>query len=75
MAENQGLCEPIRIQRMSHFPWGWEGLGVAEPGAAGAGAALPSTPTPARAQSLSKVVLTHLLGLSSSWKRLAQWLA
>lgn len=27
VAENQGLCEPLRILRMSHFPWGgWEGL-------------------------------------------------
>lgn len=27
VAENQGLCEPLRILRMSHFPGGgWEGL-------------------------------------------------
>lgn len=28
VAENQGLCEPLRIQRMSHFPWGWTGWGL-----------------------------------------------
>lgn len=28
VAENQGLCEPLRIQRMSHFPWGWESWGA-----------------------------------------------
>lgn len=26
VAENQGLCEPLRILRMSHFPWGVGGL-------------------------------------------------
>lgn len=25
VAENQGLCEPLRILRMSHFPWGGGG--------------------------------------------------
>lgn len=31
MAENQGLCESLRIRGMSHFPWGgWEGLGGGE---------------------------------------------